>query len=77
MFTYSNRIVFDVAAEIASVCVLLEGMMSGLVKFSVFVRVIDSVVFVALRRAQKFPPAVVSVDDGSATALNPEFVRYK
>lgn len=75
MFTYSNRIVFDVAPEIASVCVLLEGMMSGLVKLSVFVRVIERVVDVALRRAQKFPPAVVTVDEGSATALNPEFVR--
>jgi hypothetical protein len=75
MFTYSNRIVLDVAPEIASVCVLLEGMMSGLVKLSVFVRVIEMDVFVAFRRAQKFPPADVGVDEGSVTALNPEFVR--
>jgi hypothetical protein len=75
IFTYSNRIVLDDAPEIARVCVLEEGITRGLVRPSVFVRVIESDAPVALRSDQKFPPADVAVDAGSVTALKPEFVR--
>ncbi len=39
IFAYRSRIVLDVSRETTSVCVLLLGMMSGLVRFSVFVSV--------------------------------------
>jgi hypothetical protein len=65
----------DDAPEIARVCVLDDGIRSGLVRLSVFVRVIESEVPDALRSAQKFPPAEVAVDAGSVRALKPEFVR--
>jgi hypothetical protein len=75
IFAYRSRIVLDVSRETTSVCVLLLGMMSGLVRFNVFVSVIVSWEEVALRRDQKLPPSNLFTTDGRESALKPEFVR--
>jgi hypothetical protein len=52
IFAYKSRIVLEVSRETTSVCVLLLGMMRGLVRFSVFVRVIVSCEAVEFRSDQ-------------------------
>jgi hypothetical protein len=52
IFAYRSRIVLHTSRETMSVCVLLLGMMSGLVKFNVLVSVMVSWDEVELRRDQ-------------------------
>ena len=52
IFAYKSRIVLHTSRETTSVCVLLLGMMSGLVKFNVLVSVMVSWDEVELRRDQ-------------------------
>jgi hypothetical protein len=52
IFAYKSRIVLEVVPEMASVCVLNDGITSGLVRLSVFVSVMVSWDDVAFRSAQ-------------------------
>ncbi len=65
----------DVDPEIASVTAFEDGMVRGLVNERVFVRVTLRYALVALRRVQNRPAFEVALEDGSVSALNPEFVR--
>jgi hypothetical protein len=67
--------VLDVDPEIASVTAFEDGMVRGLVNERVFVRVTLRYALVALRRVQNRPAFEVALEDGSVSALNPEFVR--
>jgi hypothetical protein len=67
--------VFEVAPETVSVWELAGGITRGLVKDNVLVSVILRDEVVAFRSVQNAPPSAIAVEDGSVSALKPEFVR--
>ena len=67
---YRTRRVFDETDDITNVAEFEAGMLNGLLRVSVLVRLMLKTVFVAFRKVQKLPPADVDVVAGKMIELN-------
>ena len=66
---YRTRRVFDETDDITNVAEFEAGMLNGLLRVSVLVRLMVKTAFVAFRKVQKLPPSVVDVVAGKMIEL--------